>query len=479
MMNLTSNTVPRVLILVGGFGVVSFGSAQAQTASFERFGDLPGGGFWSWALGVSPDGSVVVGAGTPDGRSYPDEACRWEDGVLTGLGDLSGGTLSYSISEAYAASTDGSVIVGNSIHEPGAEAFRWENDVMVGLGDFDGGIFFSWATDVSADGSVVVGFGNRADREKAFRWTHAEGLVPILHANPDAKTFAEAVSRDGSVVVGSYSLGGSGGAFRWTAEDGFIVLEDLPGGIPFTKAFDISADGSVIVGVASSARGLEAARWTDAEGLVSLGDLEGGDFFSLAYAVSADGSVIVGRGTIEFSMPVARGDTFIWDAEHGMRDLREVLINDFGLDLTGWRLTTATGISDDGGTIVGWGKNPDGQTEGWVVRIVNDQDGDGISDSQDACPVENAMGLDADNDGCIDRASGLPSAVGALDGLPASVERPLMAIAQRAASAPQSKAARGKLIAFINLVEAQRKKILEADADMLIAFADNALTQLP
>ncbi|MCH8149793.1 MAG: hypothetical protein IH987_17710 [Planctomycetes bacterium] len=69
--------------------------------------------------------------------------------------------------------------------------------------------------------------------------------------------------------------------------------------------------------------------------------------------------------------------------------------------------------------------------------------------------------------------------MGALDGLSVSVERPLMAIALQAASAPQTKAARGKLIAFINLVEAQRKKILEADADMLIAFADNALAQLP
>lgn len=474
MMHLSSRAAPGGLILVVGFGLVSFGSAQAQTASFEGLGDLPGGGFWSWALGVSPDGSVIVGAGTPDGRSFPDEAFRWEDGVLTGLGDLSGGTLSWSISEAYAASSDGSVIIGNSIHEPGTEAFRWEDGMMVGLGDFDGGIFFSWASDVSADGSVVVGFGNGADREKAFRWTHADGLVPILHADPDAETCANAVSSDGTIIAGSFSLGTSGEAFRWTSEDGLVPLGRLRVGRSYSHAFDISADGSVIVGSSDSALGLEACRWTDAEGLVALGDLEGGHLRSLARAVSADGSIIVGRGSIELGAAA-----FIWDAEHGMRDLREVLINDFGLDLTGWSLREAKGISDDGGTIVGWGKNPDGRTEGWVVRIVNDQDGDGIPDSQDACPVENATGLDADHDGCIDRAAGLPSAVAALDGLPARVEQPLMAIAERAALAPHSKAARGKLIAFINLVEAQRKKILEADADMLIAFADNALAQLP
>ncbi|MCH8149792.1 MAG: PEP-CTERM sorting domain-containing protein, partial [Planctomycetes bacterium] len=395
MMNLTSSTVPRVLILVGGFGVVSFGSAQAQTASFERFGDLPGGGFWSWALGVSPDGSVVVGAGTPEGRSFPDEACRWEDGVLTGLGDLAGGTLPFSISEAYGTSDGGSVIVGNSIHNPGTEAFRWENDVMVGLGDFDGGAFFSWATDVSADGSVVVGFSNRAGGAAAFRWTQPERLVPILHTDPDALTFAEAVSPDGSVVVGSFILGNSREAFRWTAEDGLVPLGDLPGGT-FSAGHDISADGSVIVGVASSARGLQACRWTDSEGWVPLGSLEGDVVRSSANAVSADGSVIVGSWTIELDRSPFLGVAFIWDAEHGMRDLREVLINDFGLDMAGWNLSRTTGISDDGGTIVGWGKNPDGRTEGWVVRIVHDQDGDGISDSLDACPVENATGLDAD-----------------------------------------------------------------------------------
>jgi hypothetical protein len=35
------------------------------------------------------------------------------------------------------------------------------------------------------------------------------------------------------------------------------------------------------------------------------------------------------------------------------------------LDLSGWILTSATGISADGLTIVGVGVNPAGQNEGW------------------------------------------------------------------------------------------------------------------
>ncbi|MBI4578164.1 MAG: PEP-CTERM sorting domain-containing protein [Planctomycetes bacterium] len=35
----------------------------------------------------------------------------------------------------------------------------------------------------------------------------------------------------------------------------------------------------------------------------------------------------------------------------------------------GWRLDEATGISDDGCTIVGYGSGPLGLSEGWVVTI--------------------------------------------------------------------------------------------------------------
>jgi len=94
-----------------------------------------------------------------------------------------------------------------------------------------------------------------------------------------------------------------------------------------------------------------------------LGDLPGGNFWSYAGDVSADGSVIVGGGTTDFGR-----EAFIWDAENGMRNFGDVLVNDCGLDLTGWTLRYATGISADGLTIVGWGLGPNG-TEGWIATI--------------------------------------------------------------------------------------------------------------
>jgi len=148
----------------------------------------------------------------------------------------------------------------------------------------------------------------------------------------------------------------------------FQGLGFLPGdGINFnSRATGVSADGSVVVGFSFSANGTEAFRWTQGTGIVGLGDLSGGGFFSIATGVSGDGSVVVGIGNAGNS---SSGRAFIWNISQGMRSLQEVLTNDYGLNLTGWTLSEATGISADGLSIVGFGTNPDGFTEAWIARL--------------------------------------------------------------------------------------------------------------
>jgi hypothetical protein len=98
--------------------------------------------------------------------------------------------------------------------------------------------------------------------------------------------------------------------------------------------------------------------------MVGLGDLGGGIFSSIAKAASYNGSVVVGRGNS------GSGDeAFIWDQTNGMRSLTALLVNDFGLDLTDWTLTEAIGISDDGLTIVGWGNDPNGNSQAWMAVL--------------------------------------------------------------------------------------------------------------
>ena len=54
-----------------------------------------------------------------------------------------------------------------------------------------------------------------------------------------------------------------------------------------------------------------------------------------------------------------------------MQSVQDVLTDDYGLgsSLTGWTLTTASAVSADGTTIVGYGSNADGDTEAWMARL--------------------------------------------------------------------------------------------------------------
>lgn len=122
-------------------------------------------------------------------------------------------------------------------------------------------------------------------------------------------------------------------------------------------AYDVSDDGSVMVG---GTAGFGAVRWTESTGAVALGPSA-----SVARAVSGDGAIVVGEANDGF----VSLEAFIWDDSSGMRALRDVLEGEYGLDLTGWQLDSATGISADGRTIVGGGTDPQGRGQGWIAQI--------------------------------------------------------------------------------------------------------------
>lgn len=333
-------------------------------ASFHGLGALPDGSFQSeQATDVSADGSAVVGAGlaTP---LFSQQAFLWtEAGGLVGIGGLP--NAPYPTSSAQAVSADGRVAVGNAQNASAAvEAFRWtEAGGMAGLGDLPGGTFSSMAYGASTDGSVVVGNGWSASGREAFRWTEAGGMTGLGDfAGGAFDSTANDVSADGSVVVGYGSSASGVEAFRWTQAGGLAGLGDLAGGGFDSIAYGVSPDGSVVVGRGTSALGREAFRWTEAEGMRGLGILPGGTR-SVASDVSADGTVVVGA-----SVTGSEADAFLWTEASGMQALGAILSSGFGLDLGGWRLGSASGISDDGLTIAGWGLH-DGAREAWVATL--------------------------------------------------------------------------------------------------------------
>jgi probable HAF family extracellular repeat protein len=320
---------------------------------------------------------------------------------------------------AYGISADGRVVVGQSVSPQGFEAFRWTSATgIVGLGAFPnpGGFPSSGARACSADGSVIVGSSSLPDSlnedGSPFRWTAQTGLVFLGSLGGSSGGVARGVSSDGSVIAGYGSNSNfDPEAFRWT-NTGIVGLGDLPGGVFNSQASAVSGDGSRVIGLASSGSVYNTSfKWTSATGLAQMqpadfrtigmsrdgvfaaGNRAGraarvhidtGSFVIIphlhipgldtdtdtAWAADSDGSVVVGMQNLSQGNG-AFGRAFLWDAQHGTRILRDLLIDQFGLwdELAGWELNAGTCVSDDGRVIAGYGFAPSGEQAGWRATL--------------------------------------------------------------------------------------------------------------
>jgi len=164
---------------------------------------------------------------------------------------------------------------------------------------------------------------------------------------------------DGSVVVGDATGAFDDHAFRWTVAGGLEDLGTMTGGNG-SHGRGVSADGSTVVGYGGTSgfTGIRAFRWTSAGGMVSLGAPPG--MASRAYGVSGNGQVVVG-------VLMSPDHAMLWTSSLGMVDLNTYLPS-LGINLTGWTLTAANGVSGDGQTLVGTGTHH-GSTEAWVAHL--------------------------------------------------------------------------------------------------------------
>lgn len=363
---------------------LSTGAGAIAAPTFTPIGDLDGGGFYSQLHGIARNSSLAIGDSVVGcgGFNQITAPCVFGESGLLSLGML--GT-----SSARAVNADGTAITGvcdfGSFDPRGTQVFVWTSTTgIMLLGDLAGGVSVvprSFGRAISANGLTIAGIGESDLGTEAFVYdVNAGSFTPLGSLSPSPfGSWAYGMSADGNVIVGvSYNAQGQQEPFKWTAATGIQGMGFLPGATGITPSgasYAANADGSVIVGQSrsvASGQGGEAFRWTASGGMQPLGDLPGGAFQSWAYACSSDGNVIVGRASVAGNCgPFGCGSVgraFIWNPQDGMQDLYQLLVS-AGVNLTGWRLDEARGISASGRVIVGVGLNPQGQTEGWIVDL--------------------------------------------------------------------------------------------------------------
>lgn len=335
--------VPIMRNIVFGLGLaIATGLSASAQVTITNLGVLTGG--WTSDAGsISRDGSTVVGRSS---TSNGDRAFRWTSaGGMQSLGLIAQGSNASSYAEK--TNADGSVVIGSCAlpHNNYASwrGFRWTaSQGMTELQPYtsQGNNFYSSARAVSGDGLVTFGQTSNSNGTNAAKWD-VSGAVTVLSTT--AGSVATACTTDGAFAVGT----ANSQAVRWSATGSEFAISIT--GSTQAHARAISDNGLIITGDCTVGGVTQAFRWTQSGGATRLGLLAGGDY-SQGYGMSADGSVIVGQAASAFG-----SRAFLWTEATGMVDLNAYL-SSMGVDLSGWTLKYAAGVSADGSVISGTGE---------------------------------------------------------------------------------------------------------------------------
>lgn len=319
----------------------------------------------SLGSGVSSDGKTVVGTSYVEiGDGTQARAFLWQAG--TGMKDLGIPAFALDASSGARVSDDGSVVVGTNgftitgFYEP-RNAVRWTDATGSPTATVYDEAYFG--ADVSADGSVMVGTMRLAGSpfpimDQAYRWTQASGFERLGLLEGGSYSAAAACSADASVIVGFGDHdAGTITAMMWTESGGMTPIPGLALGTP-SQANGVSSDGRFVCGY----WGDSLFRYEAGVGAQLLGQLPGGGFID-GLDISGDGSVIVGHTDSPDGFLAT-----IWTESGGVQTLSDYAAG-FGLDLSGWTLLSASGVSDDGRTIVGTALNPSGSLRAFVLHV--------------------------------------------------------------------------------------------------------------
>lgn len=308
-------------------GSVVVGASQSSTNSSLAVRWTPPGtlqsipllpnSMWGQGYGISTNGLWI--AGYNQNNTFPGVAIRWN--AVGGITTLGGFPTSPPLGDARAlgVSDNGSVVVGSydrllTGYQP--VAFRWTSSSTISL-PLPVPSAISVATAVTPDGSVAVGeYASGAATGpfsigyfgKAVLWPTPTTVQALGFLQGGTTSYARAVSANGQAAAGFGDVGNipAPHAFRWTAAFGMEdmgLISGAPAGA-WSMANAISSDGSVIGGVAINASGQQVAMIsTGWAGLVdlntylpTLGVNTAGFTLTSVTGISADGTALCGNG---------------------------------------------------------------------------------------------------------------------------------------------------------------------------------------
>jgi uncharacterized membrane protein len=312
------------------------GTTSPTFDAFDRGYDQYGTG--TIATEISNDGSIIAGHGATKTSQFYQGWVKHGDGDFTPIGTLGGDR-----SLVYGMSDDGQYLAGTSYNSQAtAQGFRWSQAFGMEAINYLPKSASATVSGMSWDGQTIAGTATilddsfdpgHVDRDcagecgpliarysQAYIWTEATGTISLgaLRQKPNTvdelgrppvphDTRANQISDDGTTVIG---YGSTSEGWIWRAETGMQLLPGFPNQHGMFFPLDVSGDGSIVVGGVGGSCGINC---------------------------------FGGPGAV------------IWDARHGTRLLKDVLVKEFGLgdEIGDTFLEHATFISADGLTIAG------------------------------------------------------------------------------------------------------------------------------
>lgn len=303
----------RDYVAVGNDGTVALTTASNQLVSWNintgtnLIVEENISGFWP---SISASGNVILFSHSGNSHNNHD-AYRYENGTLSSY-DYQANRYSQSTNfpHLYALSGNGNVMAGNI--------------------DFGLGIL----------GSIVSG----------------ENISYLSNSSSETEGAIIATNFSGTKFVTHRGLGNLvTPALVWNTDGSYISSETN------MAVRDFSADGNTVLGIQKYCNDFgycvtdEGVLWNVNTNTKTV--IEGMNY---PEAFSADAGLVVGNYAAQMK---------IWDAQNGTRNLTQVLEN-HGVDLSGWSNTKVTDISEDGSKIVGIGENSNGDIRAFIVNII-------------------------------------------------------------------------------------------------------------